>query len=146
MDGEFKLDPRIAADSVALCQLPLCRLRLMNDSRFPWLILIPARPNLREIHAVEAVGRQILMGEIALVSAALQRVTGAEKMNIGALGNLVPQLHIHVVARFARDAAWPGPVWGFGSAEPYHSDSLHALKDKLLLEIDQVAPPQNRHS
>jgi diadenosine tetraphosphate (Ap4A) HIT family hydrolase len=128
----FCLDPRLEADSIWLGRLALCQLRLMNDARFPWLILIPEIPGISEIHALEPDRRGLLMEEVAKVSAALQQATGADKMNVGALGNLVPQLHFHIVARFRNDSAWPAPVWGCGAPVPYDERSRNAFTIKLF--------------
>lgn len=120
----FTLHPRLAADTYPLGDLPLSRLLLMNDKRFPWLILVPRREEIREIIDLKPPERALLIEEIAEVSTALQTVTGCHKLNVAALGNMVPQLHIHVIARFEADTAWPGPVWGSGVADAYEiSDS-----------------------
>ena len=131
MSDAFVVHPRLAQDTFALAELQLSRVVLMNDRRFPWMILIPRRSGAREIHALPQADRQMLIEEIADVAAVLERATGAQKMNIGALGNLVPQLHIHVVARFEGDAAWPGPVWGSGKAQPYDDAARAALCARL---------------
>lgn len=115
----FALHSRLQADTLQVADLPLCCVRLMNDSRFPWLILVPRGPDLREIFDLSAAERAILMEEIAMSAKILRDMTGAAKMNIGAIGNIVPQLHVHVVARVETDAAWPAPVWGQGSPELY---------------------------
>ena len=118
MSNPFTLHPRLAADTIALGDWPLCRLLLMNDGRFPWVILVPARPELRDIHDLPSAERPILVEEIARASALMQQAFKADKMNVAALGNQVPQLHVHVIARFASDPAWPNPVWGQGSPRP----------------------------
>ena len=123
----FVLHPRIAADSVPVGELALCTVRLMNDARFPWLILLPRRPDLTEIYDLTAPERTQLIEEVAAVARALDEATGAAKMNIGALGNIVEQLHVHVIARHDGDAAWPGPVWGFGTPTPYPDGGAAAL-------------------
>ena len=123
----FALDARLEEDSLPLGDLLLSRVRLMNDARFPWLILVPRKPHLREFIDLAAPERAILMEEIAAASSALQEVTGAHKLNVGALGNKVPQLHIHVIARFETDSAWPSPVWGNGTAQPWGSEAAAAL-------------------
>ena len=115
----FELHPRLAADTGEVARLPLCRVLLMNDRRFPWLILVPARPDIREIHQLSPADRAALVEEIALVAGAMEKLHKADKMNVAALGNQVPQLHVHVIARFTTDPAWPNPVWGRGAAEPY---------------------------
>ena len=116
---DFALHPKLEADTLQVLDLPLCRVRLMNDRRFPWLILVPRRPDLREMHALGSADRFQLMEEMCGTAAALERAVSAEKMNVAALGNMVPQLHVHVIARFQADTAWPGPVWCVGGPEPY---------------------------
>ncbi|MBI1365299.1 MAG: HIT domain-containing protein [Alphaproteobacteria bacterium] len=115
----FALDSRLAADTLCVGQLDLCEVRLMNDRRFRWAILVPRRPRLCEIYELSRADRALLAEETALAAETLARLAGADKMNVGALGNEVRQLHIHVVARKVGDAAWPGPVWGAGAREPY---------------------------
>ena len=118
----FTLHPQLAADTLVVGELALSRLLLMNDARFPWLILVPRRTGRIEIIDLPAADRAALMEEIALVSAVLKRETAAEKLNVGAIGNRVSQLHVHVVARSASDAVWPDPVWGRGVARPYAAE------------------------
>lgn len=127
----FQIDERLAADTLTLWDWPLCTVLLMNDRRFPWLILVPRRDGLRDLHELDPIDRDACAIELEQTSRLLQRVTGAEKMNVAALGNLVPQLHIHVIARFARDDAWPRPVWGVGAAEPYAESEAAALRARL---------------
>jgi diadenosine tetraphosphate (Ap4A) HIT family hydrolase len=117
----FALDPRLAADTLAVAAHELSDVRLMNDARFPWLILVPRRPGAAEIIDLADGDRALLTEEIARASRALQATTRCDKLNVGALGNVVRQLHVHVVARFAGDAAWPGPVWGSGKPVPYEA-------------------------
>lgn len=125
------LHPTLARDTVEIARLPLCRVLLMKDKRFPWLILVPEREAAREIHELSPEDRARLIEEIALAGETLQRFFQPDKLNVGALGNIVPQLHIHVVARFANDAAWPGPVWGSGAAVPYTDEELEAIRGRL---------------
>ncbi|MDX5366091.1 MAG: HIT family protein [Alphaproteobacteria bacterium] len=127
----FELHERLAADTVLVTDLALCRVLLMNDRRFPWLILVPRRPGLRDFDDVAGAEKADFHAEIDLASAVLREATGAEKMNVAALGNMVPQLHVHVIARFAGDAAWPGPVWGVGQADPYQPDEAKGLVSRL---------------
>jgi diadenosine tetraphosphate (Ap4A) HIT family hydrolase len=115
----FELHPRLAADCIVLGDLQLCRVLLNNDARFPWCILVPRLPDLRDFHDVPTEHRTTLFAEIERVSIALQHIGAADKMNVAALGNMVPQLHVHVIARRTDDAAWPTPVWSAGPAEPY---------------------------
>ena len=114
MTTDFTLDARLEGDSLPVTDLALCHIRLMNNARFPWLLLVPRVADAREVTDLPEASQQQLMREIALASRMLQSLTGADKMNIGALGNMVPQLHIHVIARFRGDPAWPNPVWGTG--------------------------------
>jgi diadenosine tetraphosphate (Ap4A) HIT family hydrolase len=127
----FALDPRLSADTLAVAALALSDLRLMNDRRFPWLILVPRRTGAAEIIDLAEGDRGLLYGEIARVSEALKAATGCDKLNVGALGNVVRQLHVHVVARFAGDPAWAGPVWGSGPATRYTADEAVRLIARL---------------
>lgn len=120
----FTLDATLERDTATLGRLALCRVLLMNDRRFDWLILVPERDGAREIHDLPASDRALLMQEAASVSKALQAHSGADKMNVAALGNQVAQLHVHVIARFRDDAAWPGPVWCTGKPEPFEPAAL----------------------
>lgn len=127
----FGLDPRLEGDTVPVTSLALSRVLLMNDTRFPWLILVPARDGVTEIHDLDASDRNRLMEEITLASRVLSELYAPDKINIGALGNIVNQLHVHVVGRSIGDAAWPGPVWGHGEPLPYAPDDLDATMDRL---------------
>lgn len=115
----FDLHPRLAADTVRLGRLRLSQLLLMNDATYPWFILVPEREGAREIFELAEADRLALIEEIALVSRAVSQAFRPDKLNLAALGNLVPQLHIHVVARFRSDPAWPAPIWGRTEACPY---------------------------
>jgi diadenosine tetraphosphate (Ap4A) HIT family hydrolase len=123
----FQLDPRLAADTFPLHALGLSDLLIMNDARFPWVILVPRVTGAAEIIDLGEAERGALWGEIATVSAALRAATACDKLNVAALGNQVRQLHVHVIARFTTDAAWPKPVWGAGAAEPYAAERREAL-------------------
>ncbi|MFB2862419.1 HIT domain-containing protein [Aeromonas sp. MdU4] len=120
----FELHSRLQADTCWLGDLPLCRVLLAKDSQYPWLILVPRVANLREIHHLAPEQQQQLMQESCAVAALMEHALSPDKINIGALGNLVPQLHIHHVARFATDSAWPGPIWGACPAVPYQAETL----------------------
>jgi len=113
----FELDPRLAQDSQLLAQGPLSQLRLMDDLRFPWLVLVPRLPGASEWLDLELPQQQLLLEELNAAGTALRSWQRCDKLNIGALGNVVRQLHVHLVARREGDAAWPGPVWGFGSMQ-----------------------------
>ena len=134
------LDPRLEADSAFVADLGLCQLRLMDDSRFPWLVLIPARDGAVEITDLGPADRQMLMTEIAWCADALKASVRCQKLNIGALGNVVPQLHVHLVARRPDDAAWPGPVWGSGRAQPYGVAERDRLIRKIRAALDDAIP------
>jgi diadenosine tetraphosphate (Ap4A) HIT family hydrolase len=127
----FSLHPTLARDTVEVARLPLCRVLLMNDRRFPWLILVPEREDAREIVDLAPADRAVLIEEIAQASDALRRLYRPDKLNVGALGNIVPQLHVHVIARFTADPAWPGPVWGSGTPQPYQEIEIEEIKDRM---------------
>jgi diadenosine tetraphosphate (Ap4A) HIT family hydrolase len=131
----FDLHPRLAADTRDVADLTLCRVLLMNDSRFPWLILVPQRAGIREIHQLSPEDRAALIEEVARVAAALEKLVGAEKMNVAALGNAVPQLHVHVIARFTKDAAWPTPVWTKPQTAPYAEAALAEMAGKVAAAL-----------
>ncbi|MCE5232565.1 MAG: HIT family protein [Mizugakiibacter sp.] len=131
MNEGFALDPRLAADTASVAELPLSRLLLMDDARFPWLILVPRRPGLVELADLDRAAQHALLDEVQRAGAALRAAAPCDKLNVGALGNVVRQLHVHVVARRAGDAAWPGPVWGAGRAERYAADAREALLARL---------------
>lgn len=108
----FALHPRLATDSLEVATWDLSLVLMMRERAWPWIVLVPRRAELREIHQLAAVDRGLLIEEIARASGAMQRGYAADKINVGAIGNLVPQLHVHVVARRVGDPAWPKPVWG----------------------------------
>lgn len=121
---DFHLDSRLAADTEPVGRLHLSLVRLMNDMTYPWVILVPQRADLREIVDLNPADRLLLMEEIAHVSTGMRVLFEPDKLNVAAIGNLVSQLHIHIVARYTRDAAWPAPVWGRAPAIPYAPDVL----------------------
>jgi diadenosine tetraphosphate (Ap4A) HIT family hydrolase len=125
------LDPRLAADTLSVGRLPLCQVRLMNDAHYPWLILVPERAAARELFDLDDADREQLMREVTGVAGVLCRLCGADKMNVAALGNVVAQLHVHVIARFVSDPAWPAPVWGKLPAAPYGDDAAAGLVERL---------------
>lgn len=127
MTDAFVLDPRLAADSVPVTTLELCEVRLMSDARFAWLLLVPRRAGLSEVHDLPEAEQDLLWREMRQAAQALRSTAPCDKLNLGALGNIVRQLHVHVVARMEGDAAWPGPVWGSGVAVPYAPVEREAL-------------------
>lgn len=131
----FQLHPQLAKDTKPVADLGLCQLLLMDDSRFPWLIAVPKRPMVTEIHDLSPLDQTMLTFEISQISEMLKAVTGCHKINVAALGNMVPQLHVHIIARNTDDAAWPGPVWGKGDAEHYSEADAAAFIEGLAEHI-----------
>lgn len=127
----FTLHPRLAADTVLLGNFPLSHCLLMNDMHYPWLILVPRQENLREIFELSTADQQQLLRESSWISERLATHFSADKINIAALGNMVPQLHLHHVVRHETDAAWPGPVWGKHPAQVYTPEALEIVQDRL---------------
>jgi diadenosine tetraphosphate (Ap4A) HIT family hydrolase len=123
----FALDERLAKDPLVIGDMRLSRVLLMNDARWPWLILVPRREGAVELTDLDADDRALLIEEAASAARFLKAHTSALKINLGALGNVVRQLHLHVVARNVGDPAWPGPVWGHGAATPYDEAEARAL-------------------
>lgn len=137
----FQLHPNLDRDCVVVGDLPLCRVLLSRDARYPWVILVPRRDDVREIYQLDRADRQQLSSESAALARALAAHFAADKMNVAALGNMVPQLHVHHIVRFHTDAAWPGPVWGVHPPLTYGEDALAktvAAIENLIhnLEID----------
>jgi diadenosine tetraphosphate (Ap4A) HIT family hydrolase len=133
---EFTLDPQLAADTFAVCAAPLCAVRLMNDARYPWLILVPRRNGLRELHELSTTELSRFWTESTHVARALMDLTDGDKLNVAALGNVVAQLHVHHVVRFQGDDAWPGPVWGAHPRRPYPAEAA----DRFLTDLRAVLP------
>src|SRR5690606_29844697 len=134
---DFTLDTQLAADTLLVRDLQLCTLRLMNDSTYPWLILVPKVAAMRELIDLDEAQQHLLMREIAQCSHVLKRLFQPDKLNVAALGNMVPQLHVHLIARSVGDAAWPAPVWGKVPAQPYEAAPLAAL----LQQLRDALPP-----
>lgn len=120
----YELHPQLAADTHPVATFALCELRLMDDANYPWLVLVPRLPDARELFDLDATQRHILSDEIDRAAQALRDAFQPHKLNVAALGNLVPQLHVHVIARFEFDPAWPAPVWGRVAARPYTPELL----------------------
>ena len=133
--SRFVLDTKLNTDTIEITVLPLCQVRLMNDRRFPWVILVPARPGVSEIVDLGAPDRTQLIEEIALVSTVMLDLFRPTKLNVGALGNVVAQLHLHVIARYSSDDAWPGPVWGT-TPERYRADEIERRLAPLRNRLD----------
>ena len=127
----FVLDGALEAVGLPLGDWPLCRVFLFDDARYPWLMLVPRRADRREIIELSSEDQAQLFSEISRAMTALQGVAKPDKLNLGALGNVTPQLHIHIVGRYVSDEAWPGPVWGQGTRKPYPPHMVCILMDKL---------------
>lgn len=127
----FTVHNKLQDDTFEIASLALSRVLLMNDSSFPWLILVPAREGMCEIHELGIRDRSVLIEEVASASEIIQDLFSPDKINIGALGNLVSQLHIHIIGRFRTDRAWPGPVWCAGAAKPYPEEELKAVSGRI---------------
>jgi diadenosine tetraphosphate (Ap4A) HIT family hydrolase len=134
--GSWTLDPRLAQDSILLGDLPLSRVLMMNDANYPWLILVPRRPDRVELIDLDDSGQATLMIEIARAARALKDVTACDKLNVAALGNTVRQLHVHVIARRNGDPAGAGAVWGAVPARPYAAAERERLSADLRRSLD----------
>lgn len=130
-ETDFVLDPALEAVGLPLGDWPLCRVFLFDDARYPWLMLVPRRADRREIIELSNDDQAQLFSEISRAMTALQGVAKPDKLNLGALGNVTPQLHIHIVGRYVSDEAWPGPVWGQGTRKPYPAHMVGILMDKM---------------
>ena len=127
---EFSLDPRLAADTIPVGDLGLSSVLLLDDARFPWLVLVPRRDAVSEITDLTDPDAAALMREVRTAIGVMQALAKPDKVNVGALGNVVAQLHVHVVGRFLSDPAWPGPVWGHGARQPYPPHAAAALVER----------------
>lgn len=133
--NNFTLDERLSADTLPVADLPLCRVLLMNDARYPWVILVPRHASISEVFELSATDQEQLWREATDLGEAMKTALGGDKLNIATLGNVVSQLHVHVVIRRRTDATWPAPVWGNGSPEPYDLDGQARMRDLLLAHI-----------
>ena len=133
VDGAFELDKRLASDSFVVADMQLCRVLLMNDSRYPWLVLVPRCDGLVELADLDRARQHELLDEIHRADNALRQLGSFDKLNVAALGNVVSQLHVHVIARRIGDHAWPAPVWGSGAAQPYEDATQTLAQLRLVL-------------
>ena len=133
MSESFQLHPQLAADAIRIGHLPLSMLLLLNDARYPWFILVPRRVGITEVFELEPDDQRQLWQESARLSRFIKQAFHADKLNIAALGNLVPQLHLHHIARYRSDPAWPGPVWGHSAAQPYEK---HTISERVAMACD----------
>ncbi|MDQ3203506.1 MAG: HIT domain-containing protein [Pseudomonadota bacterium] len=131
----FALDPRLQQDTLAIGDFPLSRLLLSNDSNYPWFILVPRREDISEIFQLDVADQQQLWQETTALAEILKDSFDADKLNIATLGNVVSQLHMHVIVRNRDDAAWPAPVWGKHAATPYSAEQIEAIRERLRLVL-----------
>lgn len=134
----FRLHERLEADTVGLGSTSLCEIRLMNDSTWPWVLLVPTIPGIREIYQLSADQQHQLVQESSALSEAMMDLFSGDKMNVAALGNMVPQLHIHHIVRFEGDPAWPGPVWGKQAPVPYSEQALEQIRKQLAPVLQEL--------
>ena len=134
----FVLDPRLLQDTLPIGDFPLCTLLLSNDSNYPWFILVPKRPGISEVFQLSEAEQAQLWKETTYLSAVLDRAFKADKMNVAALGNVVNQLHMHVIVRLKSDAAWPAPVWGKHPAKPYSPGEVARIRSQLRSELTEA--------
>ena len=137
LELEFTLDPRLQADTINLGKFPLCQLLLMNDSHYPWFILVPRRAGATELYHLSVEDQQQFMRESSFLGEHLSDLFQARKMNVAMLGNVVSQLHIHHVVRFETDAAWPGPIWGKVAVTPYTPQEIETLRSRMKTLLDK---------
>lgn len=137
LDSAWSLHPQLKNDTIDIGDLPLSRLLVIRDANYPWLLLVPRRPEVVEIIDLDEVEQAQLMTEVARAARALKEITKCDKLNIAALGNMVPQLHVHIIARRTSDVAWPRPVWGVAPAVPHDVEEVQhfisALRRKIWL-------------
>ncbi|MFK8030333.1 MAG: HIT domain-containing protein [Gammaproteobacteria bacterium] len=145
MEDNFKLHAQLEADTLLVASLSLNEVLLVNDKRYLWCILVPRIANLRDLQDIPSKYKRAMLGEMDHVSTVVRRVASAYKMNVAALGNMVEQLHVHVIARHRDDAAWPGPVWGVGNAEPYTNEVAGKVISDLRAGLSQAADKLAKH-
>ncbi len=139
----FELHPRLTQDTLVLGDFQLCRLLLMNDANYPWFILVPRRAEVREIFELELHDQQQLLKESSQLAQVLNKIFQADKLNIAALGNMVPQLHIHHIVRYQTDQAWPKPIWGLFPAQPYTERAQQETCAGLIDHLVDFIPDDN---
>ena len=132
----FQLDPQLQRDTILIVDWHLSQVRLMNDSRYPWVILIPKVSDIAEVHELVEEQQYLLLRESVRLSKALDQLFAPHKLNVAALGNMVRQLHIHHIVRFESDASFPRPVWGVGDAVPYDAEALNETVNGLRIALD----------
>ena len=135
MNSQFQLHESLQQDCILIGRFSLCQLLMMNDSQFPWFILVPERADIKEIYQLSVADRQLLSVESCFLAENMADLFKAHKMNMAAIGNMVPQLHIHHIVRYQTDKAWPAPVWGKFIAEAYTEQQIIELTDKVRTQL-----------
>ena len=135
MNSQFQLHERLQQDCILIGRFSLCQVLMMNDSQFPWFILVPERADIKEIYQLSVADRQLLSEESCFLAENMADLFKAHKMNMAAIGNMVPQLHIHHIVRYQTDKAWPAPVWGKFIAEAYTEQQIIELTDKVRTQL-----------
>jgi len=136
MTDEFKIHDMLLKDTFEIAQLKLCDLRMMNDKNYPWFVLIPRVFDIQDIYQLTRAEQQQFLDESSLISKTLMKLFNGKKMNVAALGNVCPQLHIHHIVRYENDVAWPNPVWGAFPAKHYSTSEVEEIKEKVLNELN----------
>lgn len=131
----FTLHPQLASDCTVVADAPLSRLLLLDDAQYPWFILVPRRDSVTEVYELNAVDQKQLLAESVALSRALMQAYAGDKLNVAALGNQVPQLHLHHIVRYRGDASWPFPVWGRHAARPYSAPEMQQRLDPLRVQL-----------
>ncbi|WP_371186318.1 HIT domain-containing protein [Thalassotalea maritima] len=138
MSDNFTLHSDLQRDGIELLDFPLCTLLLCNDSQYPWFILVPRRADIKDLYELDWQDQQQFLNESSALSEVLMQVFHGEKMNVAALGNMTPQLHIHHVVRYRHDAAWPKPIWGVRPLVPYTEQQIDEIKAALLPALKEI--------
>lgn len=138
MTEDFTLHKLLQRDCIELIDLPLSKLLLMNDSQYPWFILVPKVKDIKDIYQLDWPEQQQFLNESSLLCELLMQIFQGTKMNVAALGNVCSQLHVHHIVRFEHDKAWPKPVWGVFPAQPYSEEELESLKERLLPGLQSI--------
>jgi len=138
MDTKFELHEMLEADTVTITELPLCKVLLMNDSLYPWLILVPKVNGIKEVFELDWQDQIQLQNESSLVAEMLNEMFEADKINVAALGNMCPQLHVHHIVRYKTDTSWPNPVWGAVPKKEYTGEALDELVNKLTTALESI--------
>ncbi len=133
----FQIHPRLQQDSIKIAEFSLSELRLINDSQYPWLLLVPKRADMTEIYQLSSADQQQLQEESSLLAKTLAELYQADKMNIAAIGNKVPQLHIHHIVRYKTDKAWPAPIWGKFNAIPYTEQQIEQISRQITTQLKE---------